>query len=180
MISSLFPSKKNLRKMNYTLLILPSVLFLFLLSCGYSVVKTSSLPFRSIVLGPVENLTTEPGLQDIFVQVFTEESLKHGLHISKNEGPLLEVMIRHYRLTAVSLKSDLTAEYRVDLKADSRILFADGSSKEMKGMSSEFMETFVAPERIQVLHTEREFANEQAIRNLSQRIIAEMIYGNGE
>ena len=159
-------------------LILLLVLPLFI-SCGYRVQRTSDLPFSSIILKKVENHTSEPGLQDRFIEAFTEEALKHGIHTSGSEGPSLVVLIKEYRLSTVSIRNDLSAEYRIEIKADVKLSLPDGSIREFKGLASEFLETLPAAESIQAIQARKEVANYKALRDLSQRIIARILYSPG-
>lgn len=161
-------------------LILVSLTLMPLLTsgCGYSVMRTSSLPLRTLFIGQAKNHTAEPGLQDLFVRTFTEESQKHGINTADSSGPGLNATITEYKLNTISIKSDLSAEYLINITADIHITYPDGTVREMKGLNSEYMETFSAPDSIQALHIQRELANEKAMRELSQRVISELIYGD--
>ncbi len=157
---------------------LSSVLILcfFLAGCGYSVRETSGLDIREIHLGYVMNMTTEPGLQDTFRRVFTEECLNQGIPLN-GHGITINVILTKYKLRTVTVKNDLSAEYSVDIIANVEVIHPDGKTKSLKNLKSEFLETFVAPESVQAIHTRREVTTETALRDLSRRIIAEVIYG---
>ncbi len=164
-------------KTPHLILLIFSLQYLLLPSCGYRLYRTTELPITSVRIGSVQNRTAEPGLQDIFTRVFTEEMLRAGLTPSAGSDHLLSVTITGYRLNTLSIKDDLSAEYSVEIKADVMLHLPDGTVKEYRGMSSEFMETFVAADDIQSIQSRREVATEKALQDLSQRIIAELIYG---
>jgi len=149
-------------------------------SCGYEVHRTSGLPVKSVRIGGVENRTFEPGLQDLFINVFTEELLRSGITPSETSECVLSAVLTDYRLDTLSIKEDLSVEYSIRIVADITLRFPDGSTRRIKGISSEFMETFVSADNIQAIQSQREAATEKAVRDLSQRIIAEMIYNSAD
>ncbi len=148
----------------------------FLLSCGYGVHRTSGLPVKSVRISSVENHTFEPGLQDLFINIFTEELLRSGISSSGTSDYVVSAILTDYRLDTLSIKDDLSVEYSIQVVADITLRLPDGTTREIKRISSEFMETFVSADNIQAIQSQREVATEKAVRDLSQRIIAGMIY----
>jgi|Deesub1362A_J573_1020465.scaffolds.fasta_scaffold30207_1 RNA recognition motif-containing protein len=153
----------------------PLFLILFLLGCGYNIHRSSDIYSRPVYLRNVDNITTEPGLQDLFRTVFLEEALNHGIRLDKG-GVVLDITITEYDLKTVTVKKDRSVEYSVDLLADVHIEYPDGSTRDINRLSSEFMETFIAQESVQSIQAEREVTTVKALRDLSQRIIIELIY----
>ncbi len=153
------------------------VVVILLAGCGYTMVNKSVLPFRSITVESVQNRTFEPGLQDTFIRVFTEEALSRGLKVDKQGDVRLSVIFTRYSLQTVSIRNDLSAEYRVRIKAD---ITAEGPGErrwEKKGFESEFLETFSASGSIEEVQAKREIANEKALRDLSRRLLILITYG---
>ncbi len=167
----------NCRKLSRNLIFIICILpYSFLLSCGYTVHRTSGLPIKSVRISGVENQTFEPGLQDLFINVFTEELLRSGISSSETSKYVFSAVLTDYKLNTLSIKDDLSVEYSIQIVADITLRLPDGTMRKMKGISSEFMETFVSADNIQAIQSQREVATEKAIRDLSQRIIAGMIY----
>ncbi len=158
-----------------------STLQLFVLaSCGYRVYGTSELPFSSVRIGLVENRTFEPGLQDLFAALFAEELLRRGVSPSEASDFVVSAVLTDYKLDTLSIKDDLSSEYSIQIVADVTFRFPDGTTRDLKGVTSEFMETFVSAENVQAIQAQREAATERAMRGLCQRIISEMTWRAGE
>lgn len=158
------------------------ILCLVVLSaCGYEPVRHSQLPYKSITVKSVENRTFEPGLQDRFWRVFTEEAVLRGVNIVRTGGDAqLAITFRSYKLNTISIKNDLSAEYRVVIKADVEITSHGKVLIEQKAMESEFLETFSAAGGIQEIQARRDEATDRAIRSLSERILGLLLYQTGE
>ena len=161
----------NLLKRYFLLL----VLTLLLSGCGYNIYRSSDISNSALYIRNVDNVTTEPGLQDIFRTVFLEEALNHGIRMDEG-GIVLDITITEYDLKTVTVKKDRSVEYRVNLLADVHIEYPDGSTRDINRLSSEFMETFIARESVQSIQAEREVTTVKALRDLSQRILIELIY----
>ena len=138
--------------------------------------RSTLFPYTTLFRSSVENQTFEPGLQDLFVNVFTEELLRSGISSSETAKYVVSAILTDYKLDTLSIKDDLSVEYSIQIVADITLRLPDGTTREIKGISSEFMETFVSADNIQAIQSQREVATEKAVRDLSQRIIAEMIY----
>ncbi|HHN64399.1 MAG TPA: hypothetical protein ENK09_03440 [Nitrospirae bacterium] len=151
------------------------ILTVLLSGCGYRIVKSKDLTYRKIYLRYVDNLTTEPGLQDTFRTVFFEEALNHGF-VQDSGGIVMDVKITNYNMRTLTVKKDRTVEYSIDILADVHLEFPDGSSRDLNRMSSEFLESFIAEKAVQSIQAQRELTTEKALRDLSQRILIELIY----
>ncbi|HEB75570.1 MAG TPA: hypothetical protein ENJ04_04395 [Nitrospirae bacterium] len=148
---------------------------LLILSCGYRVQRTSVLPLASVRIDGVENRTFEPGLQDLFVDVMAEELLRNGIALSDSSEYVLSAVLTDYRLDTLSIKDDLSVEYIIRVVADVTLGLPGGDKREFKGVSSEFMETFVSADDIQSIQSQREVATEKAVRSLAQRVVADIL-----
>ncbi len=159
---------------------LPLIIILLLIglaNCGYEPIRHTQLPYKSISIKSVENRTLEPGLQDRFWKVFTEESVLRGVSVVRHGGDAqLSITFRDYKLNTISIKNDLSAEYRISLKADVRITAQGETVVEQRGMESEFLETFSASGGIQEIQARRDEATDKAIRSLSERILGLLLY----
>jgi hypothetical protein len=167
----------NCKRLSRDLIFIICILqYSFLLSCGYTVHRTSALPVKSVRISGVENHTFEPGLQDLLINIFTEELLRSGISSSETSKYVFSAVLTDYKLDTMSIKNDLSVEYSIRIVANITLRLPDGTTRRMKGISSEFMETFVSADNIQAIQAQREVATKKAVRDLSQRIIAEMIY----
>jgi hypothetical protein len=157
--------------------------YLFVSSCGYRVYRTSELPYSSLRIGSVTNHTDEPGLQDLFVRVFTEEALKQGITVSEDSDNIISVDFSDYRLKPVATKDDLSAEYEIRVVADIKIQLHNRPEIEIKGLDAGFSEIFITTgtsETLQTIQSNREVTTRKALKDLSQRIISEIVYIPGK
>lgn len=148
-------------------------------ACGYRMVSKKSLPYTKIYLSSVENQTYEPGLKRIFIDTFTETCLKDGITLSP-DGVGVDVKLISYNLITRSLKNSLSSEYSVEVKANVVINYPDGRKKSLNRLMSEFDESFVAGQSVEEINSQREGVLKEALRNLSKRIINEIIYNGSE
>jgi len=156
------------------------MLVFLITACGYKLAGRTDLPFRSITLKSVQNLTFEPGLQDRFRRVFTDEAISRGLHIDRSGQLVLDVRFIHYSIKTESLRDDLTAEYSISIKADIRASDSQGKTVlEKNGFESEFIETFSATGSIEEIRTRKELATDKALRDLSSRLLSILLYRGG-
>lgn len=91
--------------MNFLKKYIISLLILLLAGCGYNIYRSSDISNSAVYLRNVDNVTTEPGLQDIFRTVFLEEALNHGIRMDKG-GIVLDITITEYDLKTVTVKKE--------------------------------------------------------------------------
>ncbi len=150
--------------------------FLLLIGgCGYHLVSIDALPYKTVHLAKVENRTYEPGLKRGFIESFTETCLENGIDLSA-EGPEVRVILTDYDLVVRSLKNSLSSEYSVVIKADVSIFYPDGNKHSIKGLSSEFDESFIAGQSVEEINTQRQRVLRDALKDLSKRILNEVLY----
>lgn len=156
-----------------------SVLILLLLTfygCGYSIHGRASLPFDSIQIGKIENVTLEPKLQDLLHKALTDEFLKQGIAVSPNAGYKLSATISQFELRILSEKADIATEYEVDTKADFKVIDPSGNIKEFKKIGSPFIISFSGSGQLNELIASKELASERAMRDIAMEIVGVLIY----
>jgi len=153
------------------------IVIFFILSCGYEVKKTSQFSYKSINLKSVKNITTEPSLEEIFIKVFTEEALIYGIDVTDNNADIsLDVIINHCKIVPISVKKDTVVEYAVEIKADIKIITSKGNVYNLNKQTSEFIKSFFADESITAIQIEKERVIEDSLRELSKKVLSEIIF----
>ena len=154
--------------------------FYFLLftltGCGYTIHGKVALPFDSIQIGRIENVTTEPKLQDVLYKALTEEFLKQGITVSPDSGYKLTGNINHFELRIISEKKELATEYEVIIRGDFRLAEPSGAVKEFKNIGSPFIVSFQSSNILEDVLALKEQASEKALKDLASEIVAHLIY----
>lgn len=144
--------------------------------CGYSLKRPYTT--RTVHLIDVQNLTTEPGLDDLFRRVFTEMALLYNVKLDREADIQLEVKISRFDLQIITLKRDLAAEYSITLMADVSVK-TSSDIRNLKNVSSDYLETFVSPQSVSAIQAEKELASERAMAELCRKILLEMEFNLG-
>jgi hypothetical protein len=144
--------------------------------CGYTIHGKTSLPFDSIQIGKIENITVEPKLQDRLHETLTEEFLKQGIAVYPDAGYKLIGTINQFELRILSEKADVATEYEVLIKGDFKLIDPSGNIKEFKNIGSPFIVSFSGPGPLDELIASKELASEKAIRDMAMEIVAILIY----
>jgi outer membrane lipopolysaccharide assembly protein LptE/RlpB len=153
-----------------------AITFILLLGgCGYSVHRHASLPFGEINIGPIDNATIEPKLQDKLHRALTEEFTKQGILVTPDAELRLTGSITGFDLISLSEKEGVTVEYRVIVDAHFTITDAQGKVREAKHVNSPFIVSFTGSDLTNLL-ADRDLAEERAMKDLSQELVGELIF----
>ncbi len=154
-----------------------AITFILLLgSCGYSVHRHASLPFGEINIGPIDNATLEPKLQDKLSRALTEEFSKQGIMVTPEAQLKLTGSITKFDMISLSEKAGITVEYRVIIDADFRITDAQGKVREARHVSSPFIVSFTGTGDMANLLAARDLAEKKAMEDLSEELVGELIF----
>lgn len=151
-------------------------LSIFLGGCGYSVHRHSSLPFTEISLGPIENKTHEPKLQDKLHRALIREFLKQGIGINPSAGHKLSGVINNFSMIGLSDKDGITVEYRVVVDADFKFIDGEGNTRDMKNIGAPFIVSLTGSEDLGKLLAAREVAQKRALNDIAMEIAGMLIY----
>src|SRR4030043_1623632 len=168
---------QKIKNKDFILCALCSVLCAFcFFGFGYTIHGKASLPFDSIQIGKIENITVEPKLQDRLHEALTEEFLKQGIAVYPDAGYKLIGTINKFELLILSEKSDVAEEYEVLIKGDFKLIDPSGNIKEFKNIGSPFIVSFSGPGPLDELIASKEIASEKAIKDMAMEIVAVLMY----
>jgi hypothetical protein len=178
MVSWVIKLKKlnELIKLNKLFALCSMLCALCLAGCGYTIHGRASLPFDSIQIGKIENITVEPKLQDRLHKALTEEFLRQGIAVYPGAGYKLIGTINQFELRILSEKADIATEYEVLIKGDFKLTDPSGNIKEFKNIGSPFIVSFSGPGPLDELIASKELASERAIIDMAMEIVAILIY----
>ncbi|MCG6552337.1 MAG: LPS assembly lipoprotein LptE [Candidatus Magnetominusculus sp. LBB02] len=161
-------------KMRYILL---SAALLIIWGCGYTLVTKADRPFTSIRLGKIINTTSTPKLQDMLYEALAAEFLKRGVTISDNAPYTLEGRIYYYQLFAVAAKNTYASEYEVAVNGMFKLKDKnDNVTKEIKDISSPFIQSFESQEYVNSIIASKERQNEAAMQSLAAYLVYELMF----
>ncbi|MBF0554645.1 MAG: hypothetical protein HQK96_08855 [Nitrospirae bacterium] len=148
---------------------------LFISGCGYKLMTKAEMPYTSIRIGKILNTTSTPKLQDMLYEALATEFLKRGVTISDSAEYVLEGKIYFYMLTAVAEKKKYAAEYEIAINGSFKLTDKNGVIiKEIKDMSSPFIESFESQDAVNSIIASKEQQNEAAMGDVAAYLVYEM------
>ncbi len=118
----------------------------------------------------------EPGLQDKLHRALTQEFLSQGITVTPAAPYTLTAVVTRFDMTGISEKSGITADYRILITADFRLVDSQGKTVVTKNVSSPFIASFSAPDDLAAVIALKENAEEKALRDLASEVAALLIY----
>ncbi|MBF0342957.1 MAG: hypothetical protein HQL06_01880 [Nitrospirae bacterium] len=134
------------------------------------------MPFDSVRIGNIANITSEPKLQDKLYEALAVQFMKRGVRVSDSSDNVFEGRINFFSVFTLTEKKGYASDYEVVAKGDFTLRRADGTVRNLKGMTSVFSETFESADRLNELVAHQESADDRAIEGLALRIISELLY----
>jgi len=112
-------------------LILTTLMFFFIVSCGYKFAGGGNLPndIKTINVKIFKNMTEETGLENIFTNDMIYELTQNGKFSSDNStaGGVLSGVLKSLTVISISRQSeDVSLERRVTLTADLKLVDKNG------------------------------------------------------
>ncbi len=152
------------------------VVFSLSSGCGYRLYRHADLPFHEVRIGNIENMTLEPGLQDVLHRVLAEEFSRQGIVISSGAQHVLTAKIHHFSMSILSEKKDIAIEYRVIIRADFSFTDSAGTTRQLRDAESPFFIILTASEDLATLFAQKTILEERALRDVAQQVIGALIY----
>lgn len=145
-------------------------------SCGYALHSKTSLPFRSIRIGEVENRTVEPKLQDKLSRALVDELLRQGVAVDQGADYHLTGRIDQFSLRVLSEVSDIATEYEVVIKGNFVVTDPSGQRRELRDIGSPFIVSLSGSGELTPILARKELAVEKAVQDMARQIVAALVY----
>jgi len=147
----------------------------FLLSCGYHIIGSRSLTFRSITIKPVQNKTYEPGLEERLHNALSNEFINQGIGVNTSGGDVvLETIITIFQLGAIGAVDETVKEQGLLMRADIKIT-DNGRVIEFKNTASPIKITFQSTGTVSESVSEKERATDKACKEIAKEIVSRII-----
>ncbi len=163
---------------NFPLLISYSILstsILLLASCGYHLVGSKPLPFNSVTIQQIKNMTYEPRLEEKLHNALSREFITQGIRVKSSGGDVdVEAAITTFELKAIASIDERVQEQSIIMKVNVKISDKDRVT-EFIGMQSPIRITFMTIGTITESVVLKEKATEKAFLEIAKEIISKLI-----
>ena len=150
-------------------------LALFVTSCGYRVIGSSSLPFGSIHIEHVKNETYEPRLEDRLHQAFSKEFINQGIAVNTAGSEVtLEATVTNFVLGAIGAIDETIKEQELTMTVDIRIV-DKGKVMEFNSMQSPIKITFQSTGTVSDSVAQKEIAIGKASSEIAKEIVGRIV-----
>lgn len=158
----------------------PVVIQLFILSllfgCGYRLQTKAELPFETVAIGEIKNLTYEPKLQDKVRQSLMDALSAQGIRISKNAKYRIDGDLLVFNLNVLSEVGLTASEYSVDLSGNFVITDTESGKSYPVKTYRPFTTHFTVKDRLSEVVNQRELYTKRACNELATEIVWFMLY----
>lgn len=144
--------------------------------CGYRLHGAGDLPFTEIYIGPVENRSLEPKLQDMLHRSLVEAFTKHGVTMNNSAGNRLAAVVKSFDVSSLAEKDGVTVEFRVIAAVDVVLMRPDGTKQELKGVGSPFFVSFTGVRELERVLASKEAASQKAMDSIASDIAGRLLY----
>ena len=151
------------------------IMYVFFSSCGYHMVGSKHLDFKSVTIKPVENKTYEPKLEESLHRALSEEFISQGIKVVAYDGDIsIETKINTFELGSIAAIDENVQEQSVTMRVDVKILDKERVI-EFVAMESPIRITFQSTGTVSdsVIHKER--AIDKACREIAGEIVGKMV-----
>ena len=160
-------------------LLLLTVCFLFS-SCGYRMVGSKYLPFDSIAIRPVQNMTYEPKLKEKLHNALSREFITQGINIVPADRPdtlgtvpdrgiVLETRITTFELRTIAAVDEQVKEQEIIMLVDATIMDTNTMS-EFKAVKSSIQITYQATGTVSEANARKDGAIDKACAEIAKEI----------
>ena len=163
-----------------------SVLFYFLLStfyflpltffgCGYQIIGSRHLPFNSVSIKPINNMTYEPKLEEKLHKALSEEFISQGIDVKTANGDVnIETKIKIFQLGVVAAVDENVYEQAITMRVDVKITGKDRTI-EFISMESPIRITFESTGSVTDSVIQKERAIEKVCSEISSEIVGKVL-----
>lgn len=154
--------------------------YLLVSSCGYHIIGSKYLPFDSIVIRPVQNMTYEPKLKEKLHNALSREFITQGINIVPADRPdtlgkvpdsgiVLEARITTFELRTIAAVDEQVKEQEIIMLVDVTIIDKNTMS-EFKAVRSPLQITYQATGTVSEANVRKDMAIDKACTEIAKEI----------
>lgn len=149
-------------------------------SCGYHIIGSKYLPFDSIAIRPVQNMTYEPKLKEKLHNALSREFITQGLNIVPADRPdtfgrvpdnsiVLEARITTFELKTIAAVDEQVKEQEIIMLVDVTIIDKN-TLREFKAVKSPLQITYQATGTVSEANVRKDMAIDKACTEIAKEI----------
>ena len=150
-----------------------ALLIVSLTGCGYS--AAIKPPVDTIKIDITRNLTTEPGLQDLFYETLVLELVRNGISIDPSAAYTLVGALKEVKVRNLAMIDHLTVQFEVNINGEFYLLEPGGGKRTLQS-SNVFIVSFVKLGSLEGVMSEQERAIRMALKDLSSELADSIMY----
>lgn len=147
-----------------------------LAGCGYKFYTRDLLPFESIAIGKIENLTHEPKLEDQFNRMLAETFAQYGYQIAPSARYLLEGEISKFDLNPRAEQNLVATQYEVVIEAVFKLKDKETGRSIPLIAGSPFITAFGSTGRLENVLAQKELSTLSAMKNIAEDLARRITY----
>jgi len=144
-------------------------------SCGYRLIGSTPLPFRSVTIKQVLNKTYEPRLEEKMHNALSKEFINQGIEVMNSGGEVeLETTVLNFQIGAIASVNEMIKEQSIILQVDIRL--TDHSKViEFKSLESPIKITFQSTGTVTESAAFKERATDKACSEIAKEMVSRII-----
>lgn len=150
--------------MSYRTFIIALIGTVLLASCGYSVRQAPAV--SKVRIGPIKNLTFEPGVSDTFILSLERELTKRGVRVDRGAHHALEGSITQVKIQGTAEDNDVTIQYDVSISGSFHLVGPEGKKTALVERNN-FIVTFSGRGTLGALMSSKQGAITKALDDLA-------------
>lgn len=148
---------------------------LALAGCGYRVVGSRPLPFESVTIHPVVNMTYEPRLEERMHKALSEEFISQGITVMASGGNVdVTATVKTFQLGAIAFIEEKVQVQEIIIKVDVTLRDKERVT-EFRSIRSPIKITFQSTGSVTDSIIRKERATDKAFSEIAREIISRMI-----
>lgn len=151
------------------------LLILILSSCGYRLIGSTSLPFNSVTIRPVQNMTYEPLLEEKMHRNLSQEFITQGITVLAEGGDVeIVAIVTRFDLRAIGAVNDRVKEQMIEMSLDLMVI-DNGKITDIKGMISPIKITFQSEGTVSEAVAQKDTAIEKACAEIAKEFASKVV-----
>ena len=145
-----------------------------LAGCGYSIVGRRGLAATSVSIGPIENKTTEPGLEETLYSALSDELMKQGINVDQDSPSRIYGTLNTFQFMGVSETNQVFTSYQITISGSFFFRDANGKQTVLAG-SSPFIISFSSQGDLNDVFAQRQEAIKAGMQSFASQMVSGLI-----
>ncbi|MDA8086817.1 MAG: LPS assembly lipoprotein LptE [Nitrospiraceae bacterium] len=145
-----------------------------LAGCGYSMVGRRGFVATNVSIGPIENKTPEPGLEEYLYFALSDELMKQGIDVDQNSPNRIYGTLNIFQFQGVAENNQVFTSYQLTISG--RFVFKGaGGGKIVLAGASPFIISFSAQGDLNDVFAQRQEAIKTGMQSFASQMVAGLL-----